>query len=149
MISIGSLELQFGYALLVVAAVISRKAPRLFVALAAAMLLVHALAWSHERATIVWMAILLLACAAMVARDLAAQRAVRFSAEEEAMRTAFLAELPRHAARHLIDGEVLGPRGGRRRVDARGDSGRADRLARPRRGAGAKRRAPGRDVPRR
>lgn len=106
MVSIGWLALQFGYALLAVAAVAARGTARLFIALAAAVLLAHALAWSRDQTMIVWMAIVLLACAAMVARDLAAQRAVRFSAEEEAMRAGFLAELPRHAARHLIDGGV-------------------------------------------
>jgi CRP-like cAMP-binding protein len=101
-----TLVLQLGYALLAVAAVMARGGPRLFIALAAALLLLDALLWSHSTVTEVWMGLVLLACLLVVLRDLVAARAVRFSAEEEAMFSGFLAGVPRHVARHLIDSGV-------------------------------------------
>ncbi|MDF7775778.1 cyclic nucleotide-binding domain-containing protein [Sphingomonas sp. AOB5] len=103
MFSSGSLVLQLSYALLVLAVVTSRKLPRIFIALSAAVALAHAIWWSGDPAAIGWMALLLGACAVVLGNDFLANRRARFSDEEEAMLAGFLAHVPRHAARHLID----------------------------------------------
>ncbi len=99
----GSLVLQLSYAMLVLAAVTSRKLPQLFLALSAVAALVHAIFWSGDRPAIVWMAMLLGACVVVLGRDAVANRRARFSAEEEPLLAGFLAGVPRHLARHLID----------------------------------------------
>ena len=109
MFSAETLVLQLGYALFAVAAVIARGTPRLFIALAAALLLVDALGWSHSTVTQIWMGLALLGCLFVVLRDVIAARAVRFNAEEEAMLSGFLAGMPRHVARHFIDSGVWRP----------------------------------------
>jgi len=106
MFTAGSLLLQLGYALFAVAALMARGVPRLFIALSAGFLLLHALVWSHATLTMIWMGLVLLCCAFVVLRDTIAARSVRFSGEEEMMLTGFLAGVPRHVARHLIDGGV-------------------------------------------
>src|ERR1044072_1047877 len=104
MFSTGSLVLQLSYALLVLAAVTSRKLPRIFIALSAAAALAHAVLWSRDVAAMTWMGLVLLACAVVIGRDLLGDRRARFSEDEEAMLMGFLAGVPRHVARHLIDG---------------------------------------------
>jgi len=104
MFSGGSLVLQLSYLLLVLAVVTSRKWPRLFIALSAAVALAHAIAWTGDVATMGWMGLLLACCVVVLGRDLIADRSARFSSDEEAMLTSFLAGVPRHSARHLIDG---------------------------------------------
>lgn len=106
MFSGGSLVLQLSYALLVLAVVTSRKLPRLFIALSAVAALAHAIGWTGDIATIGWMALLLAACVVVLGADFIADRRARFSADEEAMLASFLAGVPRHSARHLIDGGV-------------------------------------------
>ncbi|MCW3836699.1 cyclic nucleotide-binding domain-containing protein [Sphingomonas canadensis] len=99
----GTLTLQLSYALLLLAAITSRRLPRLFLGLSAAVALTHALVWSGDAATIAWMALVLAACAVVLGRDLIATMGARFSADEEAMLAGFLSGVPRHLARHLID----------------------------------------------
>jgi CRP-like cAMP-binding protein len=53
--------------------------------------------------SLVWWALLLAACLAMLAKRLWENRSVRFSAEEQAMLDRLFTELPRSRARHLID----------------------------------------------
>jgi len=106
MFSGGSLVLQASYLLLVLAVVTSRKWPRLFIALSALVALGHALIWTRDIATMGWMVLLLACCVVVLGRDLIADRRARFSADEEAMLSGFLAGVPRHSARHLIDGGV-------------------------------------------
>jgi CRP-like cAMP-binding protein len=103
MFTTGSLVLQLSYALLVLAVVTSRKLPRIFIALSALIALAHAIWWSGDAATIGWMALLLGACLVVLGNDVLANRRARFSEEEEAMLSGFLAGVPRHTARHLID----------------------------------------------
>lgn len=99
----GSLILQLSYLLLVFAVAMSRRLVRLFIALSAAVGLAHAIWWSGDPATIVWMSILLAVCLIALGRELLAARQARFTAEEEAMLSGFLSGVPRHVARHLID----------------------------------------------
>lgn len=106
MFSTGSLILQLSYLLLVLAVVTSRKLPRIFIALSAAVALAHALLWSRDVPTMVWMGLVLLCCAVVIGRDLLGNHRARFNADEEAMLAGFLAGVPRHVARHLIDGGV-------------------------------------------
>ena len=106
MFSTASLVLQLSYLFLVLAVVLSRGQPRLFIAASALVALIHAIVWSRDPATILWMALLLGCCVIVLGRDLLAQRGARFTEEEEAMFRTFLAGVPRHAARHLIDGGV-------------------------------------------
>src|ERR1700712_14406 len=98
-----SLILQLGYALLIVAVLVPKPHQmRLLVAAAAAAGLGHAI-WIRDRMTLVWMALLLAACLAMLGRRLWENRTVRFTAEEQAMLYRLFTELPRSRARHLID----------------------------------------------
>lgn len=106
MFTTGSLILQLSYLFLVMAVVISRGQPRLFIALSAAIGLIHAIAFSGDIATMGWMGLLLACCLVVLGRDFIASRRVRFNAEEEAMLAGFLTGIPRHTARHLIDGGV-------------------------------------------
>jgi hypothetical protein len=104
MFSTQALVLQLSYLFLVLAVVMTRGQPRLFIAASAVVALIHALTWTGDAATIGWMALLLGCCLVVLGRDLLAQRAARFSDEEEPMLSGFLAGVPRAAARHLIDG---------------------------------------------
>jgi CRP-like cAMP-binding protein len=104
MFSTGSLVLQLSYLFLVLAVVSVRGQPRLLIAISAAIGLAHAICFSGDIATMGWMALLLACCIVVLGRDLLARRGVRFTAEEEAMRAGFLAGVPSHSARHLIDG---------------------------------------------
>jgi hypothetical protein len=98
-----SLILELCYVLLVVAVLMPKQHQmRLLVAVAAAAGLGHAI-WVRDRVSLVWMALLLAACLAMLGRRLWENRAVRFSAEEQAMLDRLFTELPRSRARHLID----------------------------------------------
>lgn len=106
MFSGGSLVLQLSYLLLVIAVVTSRKWPRLFIALSAAVALAHAVFWTGDVATMGWMGLLLACCLVVLGRDMIGDRSARFSSDEEAMLKGFLAGVPRHSARHLIDGGV-------------------------------------------
>lgn len=99
----GSLLLQLIYALLVAAAVTARRVPRMLLAPAALAGIVHAAWWSGDWVAGGWMALLLGCCVLLLGRDWLADRSARFSAEEEAMLTGFLAGVPRHIARHLVD----------------------------------------------
>lgn len=103
MFSTDSLVLQLSYLLLVVAVVTSRKLPRLFIALSAAVALGRAIFLSRDIPTMAWMALLLGCCLVVLGRDLVASRGARFTVEEEPMLAGFLAGVPRHTARHLID----------------------------------------------
>jgi CRP/FNR family cyclic AMP-dependent transcriptional regulator len=106
MFSTQSLVLQLSYLFLVLAVVFTRGQPRLFIALSALVVLIHAVTFTGDPATIGWMALLLGCCLVVLGRDLLAQHAARFNAEEEAMLASFLAGVPRAAARHFIDGGV-------------------------------------------
>jgi hypothetical protein len=104
MFSGGSLVLQLSYLLLVLAVVTSRKWPRLFIALSAAAALTHAVFWTGDVATMGWMGLVLACCLVVLGRDMIADRSARFTGDEEAMLASFLAGVPRHSARFLIDG---------------------------------------------
>lgn len=106
MFSTQSLVLQLSYLFLVLAVVMTRGQPRLFIAASALVALVHALTFTRDPATMVWMALLLGCCLVVLGRDFLARRGARFSAEEEPMIAGFLAGVPRGAARHFIDGGV-------------------------------------------
>jgi hypothetical protein len=98
-----TLILELGYALLIAAVLMPKPHQmRLTIAAAAAALLAHAF-WVRDRTSLVWAALLLAACLAMLGRRLWENRNVRFSAEEQAMLDRLFAELPRSRARHLID----------------------------------------------
>lgn len=103
MFSTGSLVLQLSYLLLLIAAVTSRRLARLFIALSAAAALVHSLVWGRGMPELIWMGLILAACLVLFGRDWLSGGLVRFDAEEERMRSGFLAGVPRHVARHLID----------------------------------------------
>jgi Cyclic nucleotide-binding domain len=106
MFSTGSLVLQLSYLLLVLAVVTSRKLPRIFIALSAAVALGHALVWTGDAPTAAWMGLVLLCCLAVIGRDALGDRSARFNEDEQAMLAGFLDGIPRHVARHLIDGGV-------------------------------------------
>jgi hypothetical protein len=98
-----SLILELCYALLIVAVLMPKPLQmRLLVAAAAAAGLGHAF-WVRDRMSLVWMALLLAACLAMLGRRLWENRSVRFSPDEQAMLDRLFTELPRSRARHLID----------------------------------------------
>jgi hypothetical protein len=98
-----SLLLELGYLLLIAAVLMPKPHQmRLLVAAAAVAGLGHAF-WVRDRVSLVWSALLLAACLAMLGRRLWDNRSVRFSAEEQAMLDRLFAELPRNRARHLID----------------------------------------------
>ena len=98
-----TLILELGYALLIAAVLMPKPHQmRLLVAAAATAGIGHA-AWVRDRVSLVWMALLLAACLAMLGRRLWENRSVRFTAEEQAMLDRLFTELPRSRARHLID----------------------------------------------
>lgn len=98
------LVLQVSYALLVAAALASRRSTaRLLLAGSAAVALVAAIGWSGEPVTIGWMVLLFIAALTLFAAEESRNRRVRFSMEEEAMRAAVLHQVPSAVARHLID----------------------------------------------
>jgi len=97
------LILELGYALLIVAVLMPKPHQiRLLVGAAALAGIGHAL-WVRDRVSLVWMILLLAACAAMLGRRFWENRSARFTAEEQAMLDRLFAELPRSRARHLID----------------------------------------------
>lgn len=106
MFSTGSLVLQLSYVFLLFAVLSVRGQPRLFIALFAAIGLAHAAIFSRDFATMGWMGLLLACCLIVLGRDFLAARSVRFSEEEQVMLAGFLSDVPRHTARHLIDGGV-------------------------------------------
>jgi hypothetical protein len=98
-----TLILELGYALLILAVLAPNPHQmRLLVAAAAAAGLGHAI-WVRDRISLVWMALLLAACLAMLVRRFWSNRSVRFTAEEQSMLDRLFTELPRSRARHLID----------------------------------------------
>jgi CRP-like cAMP-binding protein len=108
-----TLILELGYALLIAAVLMPKPHQiRLLVGAAALAGIGHAI-WVRDRVSLVWMALLLAACAAMLGRRLWENRSVRFTGEEQAMLDRLFAELPRSRARHLIDqGLWLGGKAG-------------------------------------
>jgi hypothetical protein len=98
------LIVQIGFASLVAAALApDLRWVRVLLGLAAFLGLAHALLWTGDGVAAIWMALLLVACLVLLGRDLWVAGQVRFSAEEERMRTSLLAGLSRGKARHLID----------------------------------------------
>ena len=76
---------------------------RIGVALSAPVGLVYALAYLGDFGLAFWQTVLLTISLAMLARHALNQHKSKFSDEEEALRTAFMAELTRSQARHLMD----------------------------------------------
>lgn len=104
MFATDALILQLSYALLIAAVVTSeRRVTRALIGLSAGFALIHALFWARDTTTIVWMALLLLACAILLVRDLLRDADVRFTPEEDAMRLKVLPGISRTDARRLID----------------------------------------------
>ncbi len=104
MTSPGALVLQLSYALLVAAALMTRPVwVRALIACTAGAALIHALLWTGDRLTAVWMALLLAVCLLLLARNLYERRSVPFTSEEKGMLDAMVAGLSRSRARHLID----------------------------------------------
>jgi hypothetical protein len=98
-----NLILELSYVLLIAAVLMPKPhLMRQLVAAAAIAGLGHAI-WVRDRVSLVWMALLLAACLAMLGRRLWENRSVRFSTEEQAMLDRLFTELPRSRARHLID----------------------------------------------
>ena len=104
MFSTQGLVLQLGYALLV-AALFARTPQRMrqLIAASAIVLLLRAILLVGDPATISWMGLLLAIWLVMLWGDRTHEGKIRFTAEEEAMRTGFLSALPRSAARQFID----------------------------------------------
>lgn len=98
-----TLILELAYALLILAVLVPRPHQmRTLIAAAAAAGLGHAY-WVKDRISLIWMGLLLASCLVMLGRRLWSNRAVRFTAEEQAMLDRLFTELPRNRARHLID----------------------------------------------
>lgn len=98
------LVLQAGYAMLVAAALAARRSTsRLFLALAAALGLVAALAWRLDLVAAGWMVLLLVSALTLFIAEESRNRRARFTPEDEMMREAVLQGVPRAVARHLID----------------------------------------------
>ncbi|MEO6218505.1 MAG: cyclic nucleotide-binding domain-containing protein [Sphingomonas sp.] len=104
MLSTQGLVLQLGYALLV-AALFARTPQRMrqLIAASAIVLLLRATLLVGEPATISWMGLLLAIWLVMLWGDRTHEGKIRFTDDEEAMRTGFLSALPRSAARQFID----------------------------------------------
>jgi hypothetical protein len=104
MFSTQGLVLQLGYALLV-AALFARTPQRMrqLIAASAIVLLLRATLLVSDLATISWMGLLLAIWLVMLWGDRTHQGKIRFTDDEEAMRTGFLSALPRSAARQFID----------------------------------------------
>ncbi|MEO7691122.1 MAG: cyclic nucleotide-binding domain-containing protein [Sphingomonas sp.] len=104
MFSTQGLVLQLGYALLV-AALFARTPQRMrqLIAASAIVLLLRATLLFSDLATISWMGLLLAIWLVMLWGDRTHQGKIRFTDDEEAMRTGFLSALPRSAARQFID----------------------------------------------
>lgn len=104
MFSPDALILQLGYALLVAAMVSARMGrARLLVAIAALILLAHALLWSGDPLTAAWMGLLAATCLVLVGYARYGNRNVRFNDEEREMVERLLPDLPRRSARHVLD----------------------------------------------
>ena len=104
MLSTQGLVLQLSYALLV-AALFARTPQRMrqLIAASAILLLLRATLLVSDPATISWMGLLLAIWLVMLWGDRTHQGKIRFTDDEEAMRTGFLSALPRSAARQFID----------------------------------------------
>lgn len=98
------LVLQLGYALLI-AALFARTPQRMrqLIAASAIVLLLRATLLVSDPATISWMGLLLAIWLVMLWGDRTHEGKIRFTDDEEAMRTGFLSALPRSAARQFID----------------------------------------------
>ena len=98
------LVLQLGYALLI-AALFARTPQRMrqLIAASAIVLLLRATLLVSDPAAISWMGLLLAIWLVMLWSDRTHQGKIRFTDDEEAMRTGFLSALPRSAARQFID----------------------------------------------
>ena len=104
MFSADALVLQLSYGLLVAAVLVSRPTSlRVLIALAALAGLVHALLFTGDIVTAVWMGLLLGACLTLLARNLYETRHVRFTPEERRMLDSLVAGVSESRARHLID----------------------------------------------
>jgi len=104
MFSADALVLQLSYALLLAAVLVSRPTTlRVLIALAALAGLAHALLWTGDTVTAVWMGLLLGACLTLLARNLYESRLVRFTPEERRMLDSLVAGVSQNRARHLID----------------------------------------------
>ena len=96
--------MQASYAMLVAAALAARRSTaRLFLALAAAVGLAVAIAWTGDLVGAAWMILLLVAALSLFVAEESRNRRARFTADDEMMRAAVLAGVPRAVARHLID----------------------------------------------
>ena len=104
MLSTQGLVLQLSYALLV-AALFARTPQRMrqLIAASAIVLLLRATLLVRDPATISWMGLLLAIWLVMLWGDRTHEGKIRFTDDEEAMRTGFLSALPRSAARQFID----------------------------------------------
>lgn len=99
-----SIVQQLFYALLLAAVLAPRLgAMRVLVALAALAGLVHALVWTGDAVSAVWMGLLLAACLFLIGRSLYERRGVRFTPEERRMLDSLVAGVSQSRARHLID----------------------------------------------
>lgn len=103
MFSTSALTLHIGYALLLAAMIFANARARWLIALAAAMLGVHAFYWHSGWAAIGWTGAIV-ACGALIGlAALMRNGAARFSAEDTAMRDSLLGGVSASAARHFID----------------------------------------------
>lgn len=103
-LSIGEVIGQIPFLLLVVAMFPSQlHRLRSLVATAAAVGLIHALFWSGDAAPAVWWAVLLAVNLLLLGQRFYENKKVRFNADEEALLSGLLADLPRSRARHLLD----------------------------------------------
>jgi Cyclic nucleotide-binding domain len=96
--------LHLSYALLVVAVLAPRmEVLRVLVALAAAVGLVRALAWTGDLASAFWTALLLAACLFLIGRTLYERRRVSFTEDERKMLDSLVQGVSQNRARHLMD----------------------------------------------
>lgn len=104
MFSTQGLVLQLSYVLLI-AALFARTPQRMrqLIAASAIVLLLRATLLVSDPATISWMGLLLAIWLVMLWGDRTHEGKIRFTDDEEAMRTGFLSALPRSAARQFID----------------------------------------------
>lgn len=102
--SIGGVIGQIPFLLLVVA-VFPSRVHRLHAIVAAAALigLFHTLLWSLDGVTATWWGLLFAVNLLLMGRRFYENKKVRFNADEEALLTGLLADLPRARARHLLD----------------------------------------------
>ncbi|OYY71253.1 cyclic nucleotide-binding domain-containing protein [Sphingomonas sp. 28-63-12] len=104
MFSAGFILLQLGYACLLGVAFMRNALWRRSFLLAAAMLFaIRAMRSPIDPITLGWMAIIILACAALIGRPFIRNAAVHFTPEDLVLRSAIFEALPAHEARHLMD----------------------------------------------